>query len=230
MKKAIILLFSILIWSMITTPALAADLPDGETRYATFITEESARLNAYLADDGGEACEVRFQYYYSDGTWTDNETPWLAGYLTGEEPYVDIDTLIEGEVYYCRVQIKNGAGTFDGQSVAFTPYNAPSMPSRWFATPNVERFHNAFFYGLYNFIADRTEIPRDIFYMLATLFWCIVIFAAILIVGRRLVPAIYGVSGSMAIASLLTLLPMFFIGFSAIGFLGAIKMGHPREE
>lgn len=216
---------------LVAAPVLAVDIPDGETRYATFITTETARLNAFVIDDGGEACEVRFQYYYGDdGEWTDNETAWVAGYLTGESPYIDIDSLVENEVYYARVQIKNGAGTFDGDPVTFTPYNAPSMPSKWFATPDVERFHNVFFYGMYNLIADSIEMPREIFYMLATLFWCLVIFVAALLLSKRLVPALYAVSGSMALFSLVTLLPMFFIGFSVIGFLGAIKMGHPREE
>lgn len=232
MKFKTILLTGILLSSILFAGrVLAFDIPDGETRLPTYITTATAQLNAYLVDDGGEACQVRFQYYYGDdGDWTDNETAWTAGYVTGDSPYVNITSLVENELYYCRVQIKNGAGTFDGDSVAFTPYGAPEMPSRWFATPDVERFHNTFFYGMYNFIADRNEIPRDLFYTMATLFWCFAFGVVALIIGKRLYAGLYVLAGSMAIGSLLTLLPMFFIAFAVIGFLGAIKMGHPREE
>jgi len=231
MKKLSLLLGILLLGILLASPVLAVPImPDGETRYATFITATTATLNGYVINDGGEPCEVRFQYYIDGGTWTDNTTAYVAGYVTGDSPTVDITTLTTGSLYYCRVQIKNSAGTFDGDSAVFTAYAAPEMPSTWFATPDYTRFNHAFFYGLYNYIADETEIPRNTFYMLATLIECVILGILALIIGKRLMPAIIVLCGTMALASLIRLLPMFFIVFSIIAIWGMIKMGHPREE
>jgi len=37
------------------------------TNNATYVTRTTARLNSYLSDDGGEACDVRFQYDTTSG-------------------------------------------------------------------------------------------------------------------------------------------------------------------
>jgi len=233
MRKLFAIAGTLLFTIMLASPVFAVPvLPDGETHYATYVTDTTATFNAYITDDGGEACDVRFQYYIEGGAWTDTETAWVAGYLTGESATADLTGLTEDAIYYVRVQIKNSAGTFtDSDYVVFTPNSAsPTMPSRWFATPDVERFKYAFFYGMNNLIADRLDMDRDVFYMLSTLFWCVVIAILALIIGKRLVPAVIALCGSMALASLVTLLPMFFMAFSAIGIWGALKMGHPREE
>ena len=231
MKRILILLGIIVIISLIAGQVFAVTvLPDGETRYASFITTTTARFNAHITDDGGEPCDVRFQYYIDGGTWADNDTGWVAGYITDDQPYADVTGLSTDSLYYCRAQIKNGAGTFDGDSVAFNAYAAPEMPSKWFATPDYTRFRHAFFYGLYNYIADLASIPRPTFYMLATLIECVALGILALIIGKRLMPAVIVLCGSMALASLVTLIPMFFIAFSIIGIFGMIKMGHPREE
>jgi hypothetical protein len=232
MKKILFLLIVAVLAVVFVAPVLATTItmPAGETHYATFITTISATLNGYVSDEGGEPCDVRFQYYYGSGTWTDNETPWIADYVTGDNPTVDISGLTTGELYYYRVQIKNSAGTFSGSSTTFTAYDAPSMPSTWFSTPDITRFRHTFFYGLYNFVADEMKMPRPTFYMLATLFLCVVLGIVALILGKRLMPAVIVLTGSMVLFSLLRLLPMFFIAFSIVAIWGMIKMGHPREE
>ena len=161
MKTILVLLGISLLALLVASPVSAtATLPAGETHLATYITATSATLNGYVTDDGGEACQARFQYYYGIGTWTDNATPWLTGYVTGDSPTANITGLTDGELYYCRMEIENSAGTFDADSEIFSAYDAPSMPSSWFATPDVERFKNAFFYGMYNFLADEIKMPR----------------------------------------------------------------------
>jgi hypothetical protein len=230
MRNLLILFGAIALVILIASPVLAISSPSIETRFATFITVTTARLNAYVLDDGGEDCEVMFQYYYGDGDWADNETPWVAGYVTSDQAYVDVTSLTTDELYCYRAVIKNGSGTIDGDSVTFSAYAAPEMPSKWFGTPDVDKFKHAFFYGLFNYIADLIKMPQDVFYMLATLLTCIILGIAALIIGKRLMPSVIVLCGAMALASLLGLLPMFFIAFSIIGIFGMIKMGHPREE
>jgi hypothetical protein len=232
MKKLLVLVLGVGVLTLVmTSPVMAtATLPAGETHLATYITTSTATLNGYITDDGGEPCQARFQYYYGTGTWTDNATPWLTGYVTGNSPTADITGLTDGDLYYYRIEIENSAGTFDGDSEIFSAYDAPSMPATWFATPNIQRFKNTFFYGLYNFLADEIKMPRPTFYMLATLLVCIALGIGTLIVGKRLMPAVIVLCGFMSLFSLLRLLPMFFIAFSIIAIWGMIKMGHPREE
>ena len=231
MKKLLLLLGITILALATTSPASATStLPSGETHFATYITTSTAILNGYITDDGGEPCQARFQYYYGTGTWTDNATPWLTGYVTGDNPTANITGLTDGELYYYRIEIENSAGTFDGDSEAFSAYDAPSMPAAWFATPDVQRFKHAFFYGLYNFLADEAKIPRPTFYLLATLLFCVALGIATLIIGKRLMPAVIVLCGSMTLFSLLRLLPMFFMAFTVIAIWGIVKMGHPREE
>lgn len=231
MKKLLLLLGVGVLVLLVASPVSAtATLPAGETHLATYITATSATLNGYVTDDGGEACQARFQYYYGTGTWTDNATPWLTGYVTGDSPTANITGLTDGELYYCRMEIENSAGTFDADSEIFSAYDAPSMPSSWFATPDVERFKNAFFYGMYNFLADEIKMPRGTFYLLATLLVAVVLGIATLIISKRLMPAVIVLCGFMSLFSLMRLLPMYFVAFSIIAIWGMIKMGHPREE
>jgi len=213
------------------TSVAAVTTPAATTRYATYITASTARLNAVVDDDGGEPCDVQFQYYYDDGDWTDNETGWLSGYVTGDLPYADIDSLTANTLYYFRVEIRNSSGgAIDGDSVSFNAYNAPTMPSTWFQTPDYTRFHNFPTYGLFNYLADLMSMPRGTFWLLATLFICIALGVLTLIIGKRLVPAVIVLAVMMALSSLVRLLPMYFVLFSVIFTLGVIKMGHPREE
>jgi hypothetical protein len=230
MRKLFAILGSLALVILVASPVLAIALPDGETRRATFVTVTSASLNAYLVDDGGEPCEVQFQYYYGAGTWTDNQTGFVAGYETDDDISVDVTGLTTGELYHCRAQFKNTAGTFDDPNpITFYPYAAPSMPATWF-TVDYTKFSHAFFYGLYNYLADKASMPRNTFYLLISLAECIALGIVALIFGKRLMPAVIVLCGFMALFSLVRLLPMFFIVFSIIGIWGMIKMGHPREE
>jgi hypothetical protein len=104
------------------------------------------------------------------------------------------------------------------------------MPATWFATPNIQRFKNTFFYGLYNFLADEIKMPRATFYLLATLLVSVALGIGTLIVSKRLMPAVIVLCGFMSLFSLMRLLPMYFVAFSIIAIWGMIKMGHPREE
>lgn len=83
---------------------------------ASSISQTSARLNATVTSDGGEACQVRFAYGTTNQTAAnfllyDNVTGWQAGYVTDTHPYVDISGLNDSTTYYYRAQITNSEGT-----------------------------------------------------------------------------------------------------------------------
>jgi hypothetical protein len=76
----------------------------------------TARLNSSLADDGGEACTIKFGY----GTTTQTAANFLlydtvvtlpSTYTSGTLPYADIVSLIAGTHYFYRVQATNSGST-----------------------------------------------------------------------------------------------------------------------
>lgn len=116
--------------------------PEIESKAASSVAKTTARLNAQIADDGGEACEVRFGY----GTTTqaavdfadyDTLTAWSGAYTIGQNPYVDVSSLTADTTYYYRVQAKNSAGTvtstdeitFDTLAGLNEPTNFNALPS-----------------------------------------------------------------------------------------------------
>jgi len=72
---------------------------------ATNITGTAARLNGEVHDDGGEACEYRFEYYISGGTHY--YTTWTGAKTTGQTFYEDVGSLEVGKYYYVKAQIRN---------------------------------------------------------------------------------------------------------------------------
>lgn len=81
------------------------DNPDVTTRPASRISVTTAILNAYISDDGGENCYVRFQYGLTDSYGTD--TAWVYPYAEGASAYVQIEGLSVGTTYHFRAQIYN---------------------------------------------------------------------------------------------------------------------------
>lgn len=82
---------------------------------ASNITNTTARLNATVTDDGGEACDVRFAYGTTNQTAAnfllyDTVTSWGTGYTTGNTPYVTASGLSANTTYYYRAQILNSSG------------------------------------------------------------------------------------------------------------------------
>ncbi|GAI92205.1 unnamed protein product, partial [marine sediment metagenome] len=87
------------------------------TNAATSINPASAILNGTLDDDGGEACDVRFQWGRTEDYG--NDTAWQAGFHTGDTFSQLINTLEPGTLYHFRAQAKNSLGTISGADVAF---------------------------------------------------------------------------------------------------------------
>jgi len=113
------------------------NVPTITTLPGTNVAMTTARLNARLDTDGGETCEVHFQYYTGAGAWTDNETPWIGGYTAGDLAFADIAGLAGGTLYKVRAQVRNSVGTGSGASVDVTTAAAVAVPTNFHAYPDV---------------------------------------------------------------------------------------------
>ncbi len=103
-----------------------AELPTLSTDAATSVEETAATLNGTVTDDGGEACEYRFEYDTDSGEPYANQTTWTGSKITDENFNEDISSLSEGTKYYFRAQAKNSVGTSSGDEMNFL--TKPSAP------------------------------------------------------------------------------------------------------
>ncbi|MBA7695183.1 hypothetical protein ES703_103805 [subsurface metagenome] len=96
----------------------APSAPTVTTNPATNLAALSTTLNGTLDDDGGEACDVRFQYGETSEYGIDTE--WQSG----KESVVAFEQAITGlspnTIYHFRAQAKNSAGTTSGADRTFT--------------------------------------------------------------------------------------------------------------
>ncbi|MFC2001907.1 DUF2341 domain-containing protein [Chloroflexota bacterium] len=102
-------------------------LPTVTTDSATLVEETTATLNGTITDDGGEACQYRFEYGTVSGGPYPNNTGWTGSKTTGQSFTADITGLDEGTKYYFIAQAKNSVGTDDGSEMDFlTKPEAPT--------------------------------------------------------------------------------------------------------
>jgi len=111
--------------------------PTGTTDAATLVADVGATLNGTVTGDGGEACEVRFQYGLTAAYGTN--TAWQPGKLTSDTFSQVISGLIPNTLYHFRAQIKNSDSTADGADETFT--------TEYFPTPFIRRVLRDMFGG-----------------------------------------------------------------------------------
>ncbi|MCK4824200.1 DUF2341 domain-containing protein, partial [bacterium] len=75
------------------------------TNDATNIEETTATLNGFLDSDGGEACQVRFDW--GDTSSYTNNTSWQAGKTTGASFSANLGSLTKGKTYHFQAEAKN---------------------------------------------------------------------------------------------------------------------------
>ncbi len=112
MKKVIKIVTTILlvlaIFLSTGLPVLAVAAPTGQTNEATYVTFSTVRMNGLVLTDGGEACDVRFDYYEVGGAWGDNYTAWVEDtYETDDPVHVDVTGLTDNKQHFFRIQINN---------------------------------------------------------------------------------------------------------------------------
>ena len=113
-----------------TTTSIAA--PTVTTNAATSVEETTATLNGTLSNDGGEACQYRFEYDTDSGEPYANHTDWTGSKTTGQSFSEAISSLGKGTKYYFRAQAKNSAGTSSGPELSFL--TKPDAPTSFTAT------------------------------------------------------------------------------------------------
>jgi len=131
---------------------VASTTPTITTNDAIYITRTTARLNSYLNDDGGEPCDVRFQYGNFSGAAGNNytvNTSWVNDtYLTGDSPYLDIANLTNSTQYFFRVQANNTQGLTNGSELNFTTSTDALPPTNFIAYPNSTSISLAWIKGI----------------------------------------------------------------------------------
>jgi len=108
---------------VISAGSLAAAPPTVIGRFPTDVGPSSAKLKGQISDDGGGACEYRFQYRKSGEPHYDT-TAWY-GYKVAPEVFsVEVTGLTPGCKYYYWAQAKNSAG--EGPWSAAVPFVTPN--------------------------------------------------------------------------------------------------------
>ena len=79
-----------------------------------------ATLNGTLLNDGGEVCDVRFQYGTTIAYGTD--TIWQPGKVAGNTFSQLITGLIPHTTYHFRAQARNGGGIGSGADETFNTH------------------------------------------------------------------------------------------------------------
>jgi hypothetical protein len=113
-------------------------MPIITTLAATNISSGTARLNSLINNDSGAGASVRFLRGTATGTYTTNST-WVAGYVAGNNPYLDITGLASGTTYHVRAEIKSSVSdalTSMGAEEDFTTFTTTGTPTDLSAIPS----------------------------------------------------------------------------------------------
>jgi len=115
---------------LIVTYTVQIDPPSVDTLAAGGVGMTYATLKGEILDDGGEACQVRFQIKRDGGSWWYEPDHWFGSYNTGVAFSEGVGGLSPGTKYYFKAGAKNSAGTvWDDTPRSFTtnPPNAPEV-------------------------------------------------------------------------------------------------------
>ena len=89
----------------------------------TNVELDSAVLIGELTDDGGEACEVGFEWGLT--ALYGNVTPWQGGKHTGDAFWQVIASLEPDTTYHFRAQARNSVGDASGADMTFKTLARP---------------------------------------------------------------------------------------------------------
>lgn len=102
--------------------------PTAQTDDASDIAIHTAVLNGKVLNDGGEACQVAFDYGLTDAYGL--STGWESGYETNDLFFAEIADLIASTTYHFRAKVKNSAGTAYGADKEFTTAAIPAQSKK----------------------------------------------------------------------------------------------------
>ena len=114
---------------MVTTIGIESQAilaPTVTTDNATTVEETIATLHGTITNDGGEACQYRFEYGTASGGPYTGNTGWTGSKTTGQSFSANVTGLSKGTKYYFRAQAKNSAGTSSASEISLlTKPDAP---------------------------------------------------------------------------------------------------------
>jgi len=76
-----------------------------------------ATLNGQVVEDGGQPCQVHFEWGTSTAYGFD--TPWVGGHVSGDTFDATIQGLAEGVLYHFRAVARNNIGIAYGNDMTF---------------------------------------------------------------------------------------------------------------
>ncbi len=141
-------------------PPPEPEFPTASTLHASSIEQHSAILNGIIDNDGGESCQVRFEYDIDpDEPYTFN-TDWSGNLNTGDDFNQVISSLNPNTTYYFRAQTKNSAASFSGIELSFTSLSVvlPEAPLTFSAEASGSQQINLSWTMAAD--ADKTKIQR----------------------------------------------------------------------
>jgi len=109
-------------------------LPAVTTDNATMVEETTATLNGTLNNDGGEACEYRFEYDTDSGAPYAFSTAWTGSVTSGQTFNANINGLSKGTKYYFVAEARNSTGTISGSELNFLTKPDGPAPGSFIAT------------------------------------------------------------------------------------------------
>ena len=123
-------------WPQLVIIYTASNPPTVTPVAASDISTTTAKLHGYLNNDGGEECQIMFEYDIDSGTPYAENTGWLAtNYTTGQSFEKVIEGLNVDDVYYFRAVAKNSAGTTNSTELNFTTLATLNPPTNFKAIP-----------------------------------------------------------------------------------------------
>ena len=141
-------------------PEPELELPAVSTAAAASIEQQSATLNGVIDNDGGESCQVRFEYGTNPGEPYAFNTDWSGNLNTGDDFSQVISDLSPNTIYYFRAQTKNSAGSSNGAELSFTSLSVvlPEAPASLTAIASGSQQINLSWTRAAD--ADKTKIQR----------------------------------------------------------------------
>jgi hypothetical protein len=127
---------------------------------AASLEQHSATLNGIIDNDGGESCQVRFEYDTDQNEPYAFNTDWSGNLNTDDDFSKVFSTLNPNTTYYFRAQAKNSAGSSSGAELSFTSLSVvlPEAPSSLTAIASGSHQINLSWTRAAD--ADKTKIQR----------------------------------------------------------------------
>lgn len=117
-------------WPQLVIVYHAPSVPTVTTKPTTDIAITTATARGYLDSDGGEPCQIRWEYDTDSGVPYASNTGWLGtNYTTGQSPYTTLSDLAVDTLHYIRIQAKNSVGTINGTELSFTTLASLNPPT-----------------------------------------------------------------------------------------------------